>query len=76
MITDYDKEIINDMKGITKRKDGRYIVRLQKNKVQVTKYARTKELAIKIYKQLKNQKELIKSNKKIEKSYTVVEWYK
>ena len=31
IITDYDKEII-EMKGIQKRKDGRYIIRLQKIK--------------------------------------------
>lgn len=75
IITDYDKEII-EMKGIQKRKDGRYIIRLQKNKVQITKYAKTKELAIKLYKQLKNQKELTKpKNKQIEKKYTVNDWY-
>lgn len=75
IITDCDKEII-DMKGITKRKDGRYIVRLQKNKIQITKYAKTKELAIKLYRQLKNQKELTKpKTKQIEKRITVCEWY-
>ena len=75
IINDYDKEIF-DMKGITKRKDGRYIVRLQKNKIQITKYAKTKELAIKLYRQLKNKKELTKpKTKQIEKKITVYDWY-
>ena len=68
-----NNEII-EMKGFTKRKDGRYIIRLQKNKKHVTRYAKTKELAIKIYKQLKHLKEF-KIEKKDNKKYTVYEWY-
>ena len=74
VILENNKEIL-EMKGITKTKDGRYTIRLQKNKKRITKYAKTKELAIKIYKQLKNLKDFNIRKKQIVKKYTVYEWY-
>lgn len=59
-----------DMKGITKRKDGRYVIRKTFNHKTVVKYARTIKEAQKIYIQLKRLSQ--KGEEK--KIYTLKSW--
>lgn len=59
-----------EMKGITLRKDGRYIIRKMINGKSTTKYAKTLKEAQKIYTKLKNNK-LSEQNKK---TYTIKIW--
>ena len=63
-----NKKEETEMKGISKRKDGRYIIRKQLNGILITKYARTLEEARKIYVDIKRGK--IKPKKK-EKTQTI-----
>lgn len=64
----YSSELLNEekgetvMKGITKRKDGRYMIRKTVNGVPIVKYAHTKEEARQIYVDIKRGK--IKPKKK------------
>ena len=59
-------EEITEMIGITKRKDGRYVIRKTINGVRVVRYARTIVDARQIYQDMKKGK--IKANKKTKRS--------
>ena len=59
-----------NMKGITLRKDGRYVIRKTMNGVRITKYAKTLKEAQKIYTKIKKNK----INDIIERKYTVTQW--
>lgn len=60
------------MKGITLRKDGRYIIRKVLNGKRITRYARTMKEAQKIYTQIKRDI----TKKEPEKVYTIKLWGK
>ena len=64
------------MKGITKRKDGRYMIRKVINGNMILKYARTKQEAIDIYRKIKKGKIKYKKPKKQStvKTYTFDKW--
>ena len=58
-----------NMKGITLRKDGRYVIRKTINGIRITKYAKTIKEAQKIYTKLKRN-----TTYKEETVYTVKQW--
>ena len=65
---------IEEMKNITKRKDGRYVIRKTINGVRVSKYARTKEEAREILQLFKKNKIKVNKTKKVTNDYTLEEY--
>lgn len=63
----------DDMKNITKRSDGRYVIRKVINGTRVIKYARTKEDAMQILQKIKKGKIKIETKEKIN-DYTLEEY--
>lgn len=67
------KEVEEDMKGITKRKDNRYMIRKTVNGIRITKYARTYTEAKEILRKIKNGK-IKPKQKEIEQNYKFEEY--
>ena len=68
----YSEDIGENMKGITKRKDGRYVIRKTINGIRITKYATNINEAKKIYTKLK--KNIINKQTKQNKIILLEQW--
>lgn len=65
---------IEKMRNITKRKDGRYVIRKTINGVRISKYAKTKEEAREILQLFKKNKIKVNRTKKTAKEFTLEEY--
>lgn len=72
-VSDFNQKGDNDMKNITKRSDGRYVIRKVINGTRVIKYARTKEDALQILQKIKKGKIKIVAKEKTN-DYTLEEY--